>query len=355
MSSPPPTDTTGCFQSDFTDAFYSHGVSKPMVNCLNLTTEIARYVAAYCTKPPSDDDCPFGFCPNPEIAAVLVFYSPRRVKEAFWSQVLTIYSLLLTCLIAIIRQDLTRFHALVVLALVLSPITIYFVGYSIRSFWSTHHRLENLLGRENYFRRSVVLFSGLAWLAIFIYTYLPKGVRNFAQASCKGRTAIEGFYLTIPFQYLWDWAVLYQVVYPVIIFAVPLATIIAAWIMAIVRKREEIWPPGEPYRPRFVKVWRTVGYYYPLIQFISVVAFPMGYWIAVVELCTYGTQDNAFSLSFGQVFALFVAVPPLIQVTQLLGKTWYWFRGLSWVQRIAGPPPERPNETKRGSYFELPE
>ena len=92
-------------------------------------------------------------------------------------------------------------------------------------------------------------------MAIFIYTYLPKGVRNFAQASCKGRTAIEGFYLTIPFQYLWDWAVLYQVVYPVIIFAVPLATIIAAWIMAIVRKREEIWPPGEPYRPRFVKVW----------------------------------------------------------------------------------------------------
>ena len=27
----------------------------------------------------------------------------------------------------------------------------------------------------------------------------------------------------------------------------------------------------------------------------------MAYWVAVVELCTYGTQDNTFSLSFGQV------------------------------------------------------
>ena len=46
---------------------------------------------------------------------------------------------------------------------------------------------------------------------------------------------------------------------------------------------------------------RTIGYYYPFIQFLTVVAFPMAYWIATVELCTFGTQDNTFSLSFGQV------------------------------------------------------
>ena len=102
---------------------------------------------------------------------------------------------------------------------------------------------------------------------------------------------------------------------------------------------------------------RTIGYYYPFIQFMSVVAFPMGYWVSVVELSTYGTADNAFSLSFGQVcsnarnvnkkadvfqvFALFVAVPPVIQVTQLTGNLWYWFRGITWVQHIAGPPPQR--------------
>jgi len=107
---------------------------------------------------------------------------------------------------------------------------------------------------------------------------------------------------------------------------------------------------------------RTIGYYYPFIQFMSVVAFPMAYWVATVELCTFATQDNTFSLSFGQVcfharnadgvvdvsqvFALFVAVPPVIQMTQLLGDFWYWFRGIGWVQNIAGPPPKRRTDIK---------
>lgn len=47
-----------------------------------------------------------------------------------------------------------------------------------------------------------------------------------------------------------------------------------------------------------------------------------------------------------QVFALFVAVPPVIQVTHLFGDGWYWFRGVTWVQNIAGPPPKRSTEFK---------
>ena len=239
------------------------------------------------------------------------------MQEAFWSQILTIYSLLLTCVISTARGDLTRFHALVVLALVLSPITIYFVAYSIRSFWSTEHRLESLLGRTRYLRRFVVLFAGASWLAIFIYAYLPKGVDHFAQASCKGRSVMESFYLIVPFIYIQALAYLGDI-YPIVLFVLPFVIMIAAWIIAILRKKREIWPSGEPYRPRFVKVWsvtfipligfqadhgfrRTIGYYYPFIQFMTVVAFPMGYWVAVVELCTFGTADNTFSLSFGQV------------------------------------------------------
>ena len=186
--------------------------------------------------------------------AVLIFYSPRRVQEAFWSQILTVYSLLLTCLVSVIRGDLTRFHALVVLALVLSPITVYFVAYAIRSFWSTQHRLESLLGRTRYLRRFIVLLAGSGWLAIFIYTYLPKGIDRFAQASCKGRSVMEFFYLIVPFIYI---AVYTDagIVYPLIIFLVPVLSLVVAWIIAIYLRREDIWPPGEPYRPRFVKVW----------------------------------------------------------------------------------------------------
>lgn len=185
---------------------------------------------------------------------MLVFYSPRRVHEAFWSQILTIYSLLLTCLIAIIRSELTRFHALVVLALVLSPITVYFIGYSIRSFWSTKHRLESLLGPSHYLRRFVVLFSGASWLAIFIYAYLPRGAEHFAQASCKGRTVMDNFYLIVPFMYIQIYAE-FGVAYPAVLLALPFIIMIAIWITVILRRRKEIWPPGEPYRPRIVKVW----------------------------------------------------------------------------------------------------
>lgn len=45
-------------------------VSQNMVDYLNLTMEIEKYVAAYCANPPKDDDCPFDFCPNPDIAGM---------------------------------------------------------------------------------------------------------------------------------------------------------------------------------------------------------------------------------------------------------------------------------------------
>ena len=186
---------------------------------------------------------------------MLVFYSPKRVEEAFWAQILTIYSLLLTCLISITRSELTRFHALVVLALVLSPITVYFVGYSIRSFWSTHHRLENLLGRSHYLKRSVVLFAGVSWLGIFIYTYLPRSENHFSQPSCKGRSVTEGFYLTVPFLYAQYYAEILHIAYPAVLLSIPFVFVAVAWTTAILRRKEEIWPPGEPYRPRILKVW----------------------------------------------------------------------------------------------------
>ena len=188
---------------------------------------------------------------------MLIFYSPKRVQEAFWSQILTIYSLLLTCLVSLIRGDLTRFHALVVLALVLSPITVYFVAYAIRSFWSAQHRLESLLGRTRYLRRFIVLLAGAAWLAIFIYTYLPRAQERFAQASCKGRSVMEFFFLIVPFVYLVALSSVHYI-YPIVLFLLPVVSMIVAWIIAIYLRRKEIWPPGEPYRPRFVKLWSVI-------------------------------------------------------------------------------------------------
>ena len=48
-------------------------VTDSMVSFLNLTgSNIGRYFAAYCSNPPEDDGCPYGPCPNPDIAGPLV-------------------------------------------------------------------------------------------------------------------------------------------------------------------------------------------------------------------------------------------------------------------------------------------
>jgi len=186
--------------------------------------------------------------------AVLIFYSPKRVQEAFWSQILTVYSLLLTCLVSIFRRDLTRFHALVVLALVFSPITIYFVAYSIRPFRHDQNQLGYLLGRSCYLRRSIVLLAGATWLSIFIYAYLPNSSEHFAQASCKGRSVMDAYYLIVPFLYISS-SLNVGTAFPVVLFILPFVIMIAAWIIAILRRKDEIWSPDEPDRFPLVKAW----------------------------------------------------------------------------------------------------
>jgi hypothetical protein len=63
-----------CFKNDGfdPDSFKANNctVSQSMVGYLNLTMEIEKYVSAYCANPPRDDNCPFEFCPNPDIAGV---------------------------------------------------------------------------------------------------------------------------------------------------------------------------------------------------------------------------------------------------------------------------------------------
>jgi hypothetical protein len=48
-------------------------VTTNMLNFLNLTGgDVKPYLQVYCLNPPEDDICPFGFCPNPDIAGPLV-------------------------------------------------------------------------------------------------------------------------------------------------------------------------------------------------------------------------------------------------------------------------------------------
>lgn len=66
-----------CFHPDGIGAWNSEGyqtgnceVTNDMLAFLNLTSSISSYIMAYCLNPAQDDSCPFGFCPNPDIAGV---------------------------------------------------------------------------------------------------------------------------------------------------------------------------------------------------------------------------------------------------------------------------------------------
>jgi hypothetical protein len=100
----------------------------------------------------------------------------------------------------------------------------------------------------------VVFFSVAVWIAILVYAYLPRHYTKFAQDSCRWDSVAEAFFLGSPliFPIALASAKLYGDL--VAFLALPVIVIIA-WVFAIVRKRKEIWPPGEPYRPRFGRVW----------------------------------------------------------------------------------------------------
>ncbi|KAF9788064.1 hypothetical protein BJ322DRAFT_1046832 [Thelephora terrestris] len=344
-----------CFHPDGNGAWNSSAfqdgqceVTPDMIDFLNLTS-ITSYMNAYCLNPARDDNCPFGFCPNPDIAgplvristyvitlciSLLVFYSPDDVKDAFWSQVLTIYSLILTAGIAIVLGELTKFHAVTVSVIVASPLTIYFVVYSIRASWGGIHRLENVLGRKHLFRRLFILLAAAIWIAFTIYPYLQRNASHFAQTSCRTQPLLLSFFLLTPIsvgimeRHRFPW------LGPVI--AGPFLLIVLAWVIAIIRKRRIIWPSREPYRFNFWKTLTVVSEHYPFIYFISIVVIPFVYWVACIEIGVFDSNDNQFTLTFGQVLALFVTIPPILQVSKLAPRLFYWFYDLTWLRRIDG-------------------
>ena len=73
----------GCFAEGFwSPAVFEYNncsVSNNMVNFLNLSGPVLatmkQFVTVYCLNPPAEDICPFGFCPNPDIAGPLVRFS----------------------------------------------------------------------------------------------------------------------------------------------------------------------------------------------------------------------------------------------------------------------------------------
>ncbi|KAI0080981.1 hypothetical protein K474DRAFT_1657161 [Panus rudis PR-1116 ss-1] len=334
-------------------------VTSNMVAFLNLTDSKA-YFQAYCTNPPLDDSCSFGYCPNPDVAgplvriasyitniclSILIFYSPGSATEAFWSQVITIYSFLLTCILSIKLKTITRYHALLAVTLGFSPLSLFLVIYAIISFFYKKHRLNMLIGDKHNTNRFLLILAGVMWLGALIYSIMPAHYHHFAQYSCEEVEGPKGIILLAPF-ILARTGPFFGV-----LIALPMVLVSVSWVVALLLQRKTIWPPGQKFSPHFARAWSVVGRNYSFIHFMSLVCVPNIYWICLIEvITTLIGADEEFSLSFGQVLAMFVAVPPMIGVMRLVPMLRIWFINLSWVKRIRRSRRNRHRRVTVGSF-----
>lgn len=186
-------------------------------------------------------------------SAVLIFHNPDALRESFWSQILTVYSLLITCGVTIIQRQLTRIHAIIATALAGSPLSLYIAIYAIRSVWGDANRLTPALGPGHVIPRIIVLSALLIWIGLVVYIMLPTHLSYFTQFSCDQQddSGLIKYFFFLPivlfanhFTLVRQWIV-----------TLPIQIAIIAWTIAILLRRSEIWPKGKRHSPRFWKVW----------------------------------------------------------------------------------------------------
>ena len=286
----------------------SHHIFRRLVACPDLTVPHSRLVNT----------------------GILLVYKPDsdNIHHNLWAQLLTLYSLLLSCGISIINKTLTRFHGVIALALALSPVTIIIYFHAVHSIFSKNHRLSNVLRKEKGLPRALVFLGMAISIALFVYIIMPSD-RRFSQESCldafeKVNKAIIRLFFLLPFLLFYDFFILSPFLVSFLVL-LPILLIALAWFIAICLQRREIWRKGQPFRFHFGKVWLVISMYrttqslthlyyirstirerYPFIYFVSVVLLPYVVWVATVELAflsTY-TNDNGFLFTFGQVSIL---------------------------------------------------
>jgi hypothetical protein len=161
-----------------------------------------------------------------------------------------VYSLLLTCAWTLVRQQLTKIHATLALATAGSPLTVCIFVYAVRSVWEGNHRLGPAVGRGRIFPRTIVLMAMGFWIGMFIYVTLPSNLSNFQQEDCEQNNNGIKFFFALPLLIFVDRPTWMQ-----FLGALPFLLTAIAWVVAILLRRREIWPPGEVYRPRPITVW----------------------------------------------------------------------------------------------------
>ncbi|KAJ6508394.1 hypothetical protein C8R45DRAFT_1089574 [Mycena sanguinolenta] len=310
-----------------------------MLEFLNISNPNA-YLDAYCLNPPVDS-CAFGYCPNPDVAspavristyittiisALLVLYSPEDVQASFFSQLLNMYSLIIAAIISIANRNLTKPHTVVALGLAASPLSLYLIIYVLRSIYGSQNRLGAVFGKGMWLNRFAVLALLPIWIAVLVFAALPNGAWHFQQSACD-RIVDGGHVISLFFKPF----LLLFVEFPESA-AIIVGVFVLLWGTGIYLQRMEIWKNHDKIIP-LGRIWRHVVDAYPFIHFCTVILIPHFFWLVNVEVGIHALlKRESFSFTYGQILALLVAIPPLIQICLLTPRLLTWFTYLTWVR-----------------------
>ncbi|KAF7368494.1 hypothetical protein MVEN_00172600 [Mycena venus] len=312
-------------------------------------------------------------CPNGDVSGILVrvatylanlllgiiiMYSPEYASEGVWTQLLTVYSLLISGFIAIGSRSLSRFHGGQTVFLIMSPLSATLVVYAVLGFCGRPHRLDSILSnsRQHLLPRILVIGSWLLSLAFLIFTSISNDSHFTTVSPCdflrdKGAAAALGYsFIFVPYAgvALAIYALSGETGAVVTGTCAPLILLVIALISVIIKTRHSLAEQFRIQNNRW-KIWVVWDFSrdrYPFLHFCGVFLVPMIYWVLVNELRLGTTPDNIFSPSFGQVLAVFVVLQPLLQVVKMLPRAWLWFKDLTVIRLIT----RRPRKFDRPAY-----
>ncbi|KAF7373213.1 hypothetical protein MSAN_00529900 [Mycena sanguinolenta] len=311
-------------------------------------------------------------CPNTDVSGILVrvsaylanlllgiviMYHPKEASGGVRAQLLTVYSLLISAVIAIYTKGLTRFHAGMTAFLVLSPLSFTLGIYTILGFFNRPHRLDSILSsrREHLIPRLAVIGFWLIAICFIVFTSISSDNNFTPPPPCdtlvdKGAFAAVTYSLAfIPYVGAALVLIAFTVAYEdgettkrvLGIVSVPLFLLVTALVVAVIISRGSLTAQVRMLNltsrsKRFWAYWRLFGTRYPFLHFCGVFLTPMIYWVILNEIRLFGTADNIFLISFGQVLAVFVVLQPLFQVFMMIPRAGRWFSNLAPIRLITG-------------------
>ncbi|KAF7333638.1 hypothetical protein MSAN_02406800 [Mycena sanguinolenta] len=330
------------------------------------------WVTVVCLDPQNMtvDECDmpgFGRCPNGDVSGILVrvsaylvnlllgiviMYDPKEASGGVWAQLLTVYSLVISAIIAIYTKGLTRFHSAMTVFLVLSPLSFTLGIYAALGFLGRPHRLDSILSsrREHLLPRLAVIGFWLLAITAVVITNIFSDTHFTPPPPCDSTQETGALALAVSSLIYIPYAGAALLILAMImsdskivfgIISIPLFLLVTALVVAVIRSRGSLSAQVRMLNiksrsKRFWAYWELFGSRYPFLHFSGVFLIPMIYWVILNELLLFGTADNIFSISFGQVLAVFVVLHPLLQVLMMFPRASRWFSNLAPIRLMTG-------------------